>query len=213
MTWITGPWVYVFAGENSTILKGKTPGFEGKKFNYEVREIIPVSGENISPVNRGWNLLRLETEKPLPQECSEKSEWRGVARHLQYTDAELRKELQERSAGEYPASDRTMAVFIPIRKSAAWWALAQDERQAHFQKKAGRNHAAIGMEFASKIYRKLYHSRYFENLPGYDFLTYFEFKEEDSDTFRALLNDLRDVEQNPEWKFVEMETEIWTVKK
>ena len=207
---VSGPWVYVFAGQNLQSVQH----LEGQKFNYEVREVVQVAGENISSVARGWNLFRLETAAPLPENESQKSEWRGVVRHLQYTGSELRKELQERLAKEYPASAGTVAVLIPIRKSAAWWSLAQDERQQHFRRESGsRNHSAIGLEFASKIYRKLYHARYFETLPRYDFLTYFEFNEKDSDDFRALLKDLRNVEQNPEWKYVEMETEIWMTKK
>ena len=109
-----------------------------------------------------------------------------------------------------------MAVLIPIRKSEAWWSLSQDERQKHFEKKSeGRNHTAIGHDYAERIYRKLYHSRYLEGQPalGYDFLTYFEFDQKDRPLFKSLLSELRNVEVNTEWKFVDFEMEIWMSKK
>ena len=202
-----GPWVYVFSGLNNE-------GIQGQEYRYEVRDVVSVTGEHRLNFGRGENLLRVETSAPLPAVQAEKARWRGVVRHLQYTSEELRKELTAQSAKEYASSDKTMAVFIPIRKSAAWWSLAQDARQEHFHKKtSGSNHSSVGLRYADKIYRKLYHARYFDTLPDYDFLTYFEFKEEDAGIFRSLLKDLRDPELNQEWKFVEMETEVWTVKK
>jgi hypothetical protein len=101
--------------------------------------------------------------------------------------------------------------MIPIRKSAAWWALGQDERQAHFTPGRRPGHTALGRGFAGRIYRRLYHARY---LPGssWDFLTYFEFPEAESGTFRELLALLRDPEQNPEWSYVEREHELWLRK-
>ncbi len=202
---VAGPWVYFF-GED-----GGEPT-EGRIDRYTVDQIIPVSGESFLAVQAD-RFFRIETENPLSPDRALEAKFRGVVRHLQYTTQTLRKELQARSAKEYPATGATAAVLIPIRKSAAWWALAQDERQQHFHQPASReNHSTIGHSYADRIYRKLYHSRYFDILPEYDFLTYFEFPKEDTGTFKSLLQALRDVERNPEWKFVERETEIWMTK-
>ena len=197
-----GPWVYFFAGDCAQKA-------EGRFDRYAVEQIVPVKSESFF-TGKTASLVRLETPVPLSPECSLEAEFRGVVRHLQYTTQAHRTELQARSAKEYPASNSTSAVLIPIRKSAGWWGLAQDEQQAHFHKPASREtHATIGFEFADKIYRRLYHSRYFDTLPAYDFLTYFEFPKEAAGAFKELLKGLRDVERNPEWKFVERETEIW----
>ncbi|HKO91268.1 MAG TPA: chlorite dismutase family protein [Polyangiaceae bacterium] len=128
----------------------------------------------------------------------------GSTQHLVYTDAAERRELVRISTG--PSGP--CAVLIPIRKSAAWWALAQDERQAFLTGGARSGHIPLGRPFASHIYRRLYHSRY---LPGseWDFVTYFEFPESLADTFRDLLSSLRDPAQNPEWTYVERELELW----
>jgi hypothetical protein len=128
----------------------------------------------------------------------------GSTQHLLYTDSATRGELTQVSRG----SSGPVAVLIPICKSAAWWSLAQEERQAHFTRGGRPGHTALGRPFAARIYRRLYHARY---LPGssWDFLTYFEFPESERQSFRELLAALRDPEQNPEWAFVERELEIW----
>jgi hypothetical protein len=59
----------------------------------------------------------------------------------------------------------------------------------------------------------LLHARYLESCAGrYDFLTYFEFPEDESATFLELLKKLRDERLNPEWRFVDVEQEIWLRK-
>ncbi|MBK6811639.1 MAG: chlorite dismutase family protein [Sandaracinaceae bacterium] len=93
------------------------------------------------------------------------------------------------------------AVLIPIRKSAAWWALPQDERRAIFE--ARSHHTEVGLRYLPAIARRLYHSR---DLGGpFDFLTFFEFGEADTSAFDDLLGKLRETE---EWSYVDREVEI-----
>jgi chlorite dismutase len=95
----------------------------------------------------------------------------------------------------------TRAALIPIRKSAAWWDLAQDERRAIMEEQS--RHIGIGMEYLPAIARRLYHSR---DLGGpFDFLTWFEFATQDSDHFEHLVDRLRATE---EWTYVEREVDI-----
>ncbi len=44
---------------------------------------------------------------------------------------------------------------------------------------------------------------------SYDFVGYFEFAEQDAQTFRDVMSGLRDVKQNPEWKYVREGPEWW----
>lgn len=127
---------------------------------------------------------------------------RGVVQHLHYTTLEERADLTARSRAELAPSGTT-AVLIPMRKSAAWWQLAQDQREAHFH----AAHTPIGAPYVETIFRKLYHARYLGS--PYDFLTYFEFPREAEGTFRELLAALR---ATPEWRYVEAEPEIWMTK-
>ena len=118
-----------------------------------------------------------------------------------------------RAATATPARRRTTPPPAPIRKTAAWWAMPHDQRHAHFLKKDGKvGHTAIGAEYVERIYRKLYHTRYAVENKDHDFITYFEFERAHEKTFQALCAKLRDPQQNPEWKFVDHEYEIWTMK-
>lgn len=205
-------WSYFFAGQNPEDLEKQTAGLGGTKTYYAVHEVIPRQGHGALSIRKGACLIRLECEEPLAPACSAKAALKGMTRHLQYTSAEVRSDLAKRSAAEFPSAGNPFAVLIPIRKSAVWWDMAQDMRQKHFERSGNRNHMAVGYDFADKIYRKLYHARYFENPEGYDFLTYFEFPAETRPVFESLLAELRDTQKNPEWGFVDYEVEIWTVK-
>lgn len=93
------------------------------------------------------------------------------------------------------------AVLIPIRKNAAWWALAQDERRAIFEEQS--RHTAIGMRHLPAIARQLHHCR--DLGEPFDFLTWFEFAPGDAAGFDELLASLR---ETPEWRYVDREIEI-----
>jgi len=91
--------------------------------------------------------------------------------------------------------------LIPIRKSPAWWALAQDERRRIFE--AQSHHIAIGMDYLPGVARRLIHSR--DLGEPFDFLTWFEFAPEDEPAFDEMLRQLRACE---EWDYVNAESEI-----
>lgn len=124
----------------------------------------------------------------------------GVVSHLRYA---TRRDVDSLRPTELPLSrpEATRAVLIPIRKSAAWWALAQDERDEIFA--ARSRHSAIGLAYAGEIARKLYHSR--DLGEPFDFLTWFEFEPSQATRFDELLAALR---CTPEWGYVEREVEI-----
>ena len=207
-------WVYFFSGDRACDFLNPL-GNNDQTDYYRILDVVPVTGKIPVPMQTQELFVRLETAMPRPSLEAE-AQWKGSVRHLNYTPATVRAELQKRSTGSYPASETTLAVMIPIRKSEKWWGLAQDERQKYFDKKSGRqNHTALGYDYADRIYRKLYHSRYLESKTplGYDFLTYFEFHEKDGELFKQLLGELRDLTMNPEWQFVDFELEIWLSKK
>lgn len=164
----------------------------------------PVRGATITAMAPTQPLWRLEAAGHLPVP---EAPFIGATGHVVYTDATTRTELARLSAGETPGT----AVLIPICKSSDWWSLAQDARHAYLDGSRASGHVAIGRAHAARIYRRLYHSRY---LPGseWDFLTYFEFAEQDTGRFQELLAALRDPAQNPEWAYVEREVEIWLTR-
>ena len=91
--------------------------------------------------------------------------------------------------------------MIPIRKTAAWWDLAQDERRAIFEDSS--RHTAIGMRYLPAVARQLYHSR--DLGEPFDFVTWFEYGKADVQAFDDLVGLLR---ATREWEFVEREIDI-----
>ncbi len=184
---------------------GLTLASDFRTSRYRVEAVRAVTGSDALDFEPGHELVRVESERALVDAASGLA---GVTGHVLYTGAAARAELAQRSAQE----TGPVAVLIPIRKSPAWWALAQDERLAVFQGSAkAPGHHVVGSAYASRIFRRLYHAR---QLPGsnWDFLTYFEFPLHERATFEALLAELRDPMTNPEWSYVEAEIEVWMVK-
>ena len=168
---------------------------------YRVDSVRTVSGAPLAGIVSGAKLVRLESMVELPAGGGDLI---GVTQHLVYTRAAERPSLVTASP---PGAD-ALAVMIPLTRSEAWWQLAQDERDALFRGAGKLGHVDVGLPYARTILRKLYHCR---PLPGagFDFLTYFEFSPADRPRFEALLAALRDPEQNPEWGYMERESELW----
>jgi chlorite dismutase len=125
---------------------------------------------------------------------------RGVVSHPRYSTAAELKELAGVQAG-LGRGEAACAALIPIRKSEAWWSMAQDERRAIFEDKS--RHIALSMKYLPAVARRLHHAR--DLGEPFDFLTWFEFAPEHEPAFDELLVELRASE---EWKYVEREVEI-----
>jgi hypothetical protein len=172
---------------------------------YAIDDVRVVSGEPLDPLDAARPLYRRHFGQEIgvaPRALI------GSTQHVVYTDARDKTHLGSISATE----SGPRAVLIPIAKSDAWWALAQDERLACFRGAGGPSgHLSVGTPYAARIYRRLYHARY---LPGssWDFLTYFEFPDDATASFQRLLDELRDPAKNPEWAYVRRETEVWMTK-
>lgn len=159
-----------------------------------IDRIETLAGEPISPAKR-LDVRNGDFAQHL-------SNWilRGSISHARYTTREEGLKL----AAKQPALGRveaTKAALIPIRKSAAWWALAQDERRAIYEERS--RHTTIGLEYLPRIARRLHHSR--DLGEPFDFLTWFEYAPEHEDAFEELLRRLRASE---EWGFVDREIDI-----
>ena len=79
-------------------------------------------------------------------------------------------------------SEATCAALIPIRKSAAWWELIQDERRAIFEERS--HHITTGLDYLPAIARRLYRSR--DLGEPFDFLTWFEYAPSSAGLFQDL---------------------------
>jgi hypothetical protein len=163
---------------------------------WKVSRMSTVVGDNLPTVER----LDVHSDTLVAPDLAGGWQLRGVAGHPRYV---TRKEKSALDAVSPPLgrTDATRAALIPIRKSPAWWALAQDERRAIFEEKS--HHIADALAYLPRIARRLYHAR--DLGEPFDFLTWFEFAPEHERAFDELVALLR---SRDEWKFVDREVDI-----
>jgi Chlorite dismutase len=125
---------------------------------------------------------------------------RGVTSNARYT---TRAEHTALAAVQPPLgrAEATRAALIPVRKSAAWWALAQDERRAIVEERS--HHIGLGLEHLPAVARRLHHGR--DLGEPFDFLTWFEYAPSHAAAFEELVAALRTTE---EWRYVEREVDV-----
>ena len=205
-------WVAFAISKDEKLLQAASEKYKGHRVYYAVSDFVPVAGAPVHGIEAGCHAVRIESTSPIVLEHPPQVQlvvFRGVTQHLHYTNKEDKEKLVAESRTELDPSPETTAVIIPIRKSAGWWALTQDQRQAFFHKtKTNEGHTNIGRPFAGTVFRKLYHSRYIGPALPYDFVTYFEFPSNEVKEFNQLLANLRDVSKNPEWESVDLEFEV-----
>ena len=170
----------------------------GATGEWRIERILAIRGDPLPVAER---LRRVEGKPGSPPE----GRWilHGVRSHERYTTHA--EKVQLTSASPELGRPGMHACLIPIRKSAAWWALAQDERRALFEERS--RHIAVGLDYLPPVARRLHHSR--ELGEPFDFLTWFEFAERDRAAFAELLARLRATE---EWHYVAREVEIALVR-
>lgn len=166
----------------------------GSAGQWAVDRLTAVVGDTLPPVAR----LAIGDAQP--------GTWslRGVSGHARYVERHEKTQLDAISL-PLGRSEATHAALIPIRKSAKWWALPQDERRAIFE--ARSQHIANSLPYLPFVARRLYHAR--DLGEPFDFLTWFEFAPEHGAAFDELLGLLRSRE---EWTFVEREVELRLVR-
>jgi hypothetical protein len=127
---------------------------------------------------------------------------RGITSNERYVERDEKAALvaQQPSLGE-PA--RSCAALIPIRKTAAWWALSQDQRR-HVLEDQSR-HIRTGLRYLPAVARRLHHCRDLSENEPFDFITWFEYAPQDNGLFDRLLAELR---ASPEWAYVDREVDI-----
>lgn len=181
----------------SPLLISFTAGATGA---WRIERIAPVRGESLPDASR------LDVCEGGEAASDVRPVWRlsGATAELRYTTGMERATLAAAQAPlGRPAATR--AALIPIRKSAVWWNLAQDERRAIFEERSG--HIAIGLDYLPAVARRLHHCR---GLGGpFDFLTWFEYAPEHAAAFDAMLDRLRATE---EWCYVDREVDIRLVR-
>ena len=161
---------------------------------WRIDAITAVIGETLAGAGR----LSVQEGSPPPTDA----QWtlRGATGNARYTDRSEMNALANQQQG-LARPKAIHAALIPIRKTEAWWMLAQDERRAIMEERS--HHIGIGMDYLPAVARRLHHSR--ELGEPFDFLTWFEFAPEHAGAFDEMLVRLRATE---EWRYVEREVDI-----
>ena len=171
----------------------------GNSGAWRVMALAPVTGETLPKVPSLSVTHAAAISVPL---LPSQTAWRlaGVASHVRYVERAEKTALLEVQAG-LGRPEATHAALIPIRKSAAWWDLTQEERRRIFEDQS--HHIAASLKYLPAIARQLYHSR--DLGEPFDFLTWFEFAPEHAAAFEQLVGTLRATE---EWRYVEREVDV-----
>ncbi len=125
---------------------------------------------------------------------------RGTTSNHRYTEAHEATALRAAQEG-LGRPEARQAAMIAIRKTDAWWALAQDERRAIFE--AESHHIAIGMDYLPAVARRLHHSR--DLGEPFDFITWFEYAPRDAAAFDHMVDRLR---ATAEWRYIDREVDV-----
>jgi hypothetical protein len=140
----------------------------------------------------------------------------GVVRPKMYTGAAMERWAYGRAVVQQPGPAMPNAFFVPLSKTADWWAKDWMERHTYFLPRydeTGRmqseGHALATAAGIPCLLRRTYrHASSPAPAGEYDFLTYFECADRDIPTFHQVCDALRDTKRNPEWRFV-LEGPTW----
>ena len=141
----------------------------------------------------------------------------GAVRSPRYTSSELYDYAYRKAVARRSWRFARNAFVLPMSKSAEWWAKSSLERHAFFYPHVDQatgcpvsGHARAA-QAGSTLFRRLYRNPDGYDRSGeFDFATYFECEDEHEhvETFESLCTALRDMGNNPEWRFVN-EGSLW----
>ena len=169
---------------------------------WRVTGVTAVRGASL-PDAEALEVVEQPTAAPTPLPDDAVWALHGVTSNERYTTKQERELLARRPA-PLGRADSTVAVLIPVTKSDAWWALAQDERRSVIERS---RHVPLGLAALPAVARRLHHSR--DLGEPFDFLTWFELAPRHLPLFDELLAALR---SSPEWTWVEREVEVRLVR-
>ncbi|MGG6263023.1 chlorite dismutase family protein [Leptolyngbya sp. AN03gr2] len=168
----------------------------GRQGDWRVVEVRAILGTGLEAVER------LDVVNDAITEAPSDSSWvlQSFTSNIRYANRDEISTLRAVQP-ELDRSEAVSAVLIPIKKSAQWWDMAQDERRAIFEEES--HHTAVGLEYLPGVARRLMHCR--DLGEAFDFLTWFEFAPEHTQAFDELLVRMR---ASKEWQYVEREVEV-----
>jgi hypothetical protein len=140
----------------------------------------------------------------------------GVVRPTNYTGTSMHNFAFARRVLQQPGTRMPNAFLMPLSKTSDWWKKSWMERHTYFLPRyddsgnmSNEGHALVCEPGISCVMRRAYKQEQEPAPTGvYDFINYFECADADLPTFSAICAGLRDVQRNPEWRFV-LEGPTW----
>jgi hypothetical protein len=171
----------------------------GQSGGWRITAMAAVKGAPLPPVH---SLSVVHSDAIALPLLPSQTSWRlaGVASHLRYVERPEKTQLEAVQAG-LGRVEANCAALIPIKKSAAWWELTQEDLIIIFEDQS--HHIAASLKYLPMVARQLYHCR--DLGEPFDFLTWFEYAPQNALFFEDLVKMLRATE---EWSFVEREVDI-----
>jgi hypothetical protein len=173
--------------------------------NYGKWSVVSQRALSGAPVEQ---VARVDMVSGIATEIASNAAWivRGVATNDRYTTSVEKAELVRRQA-PIGRAEATRAALILLRKTPAWWGLAQDERRDILEEQS--HHIAIGLRYLPAIARRLLHCRDIGTEEPFDFLGFLDYAPSDEDAFDDMLAELR---ATREWSFFDREIDIRLMK-
>jgi hypothetical protein len=140
----------------------------------------------------------------------------GAMRNPRYSSAEMVNYSNRGAPVRRSGRLARNAIIVPVRKNADWWQKSTLERHSYFYPHVDhasaspvKGHAQAAEKGIAALYRRVYHNPDgYERAKEFDFVTYFECDDEALPVFEQVMTSLRDLQQNPEWRYVE-EGPMW----
>src|SRR5262249_41261688 len=117
---------------------------------WSIERLETVAGSPLAPASR----LEVIESPRAARPADAGGVLRGVTSNERYVTAAEHRELVARQE-PLGRAGATRAALIPVRKSEAWWDLAQDERRRIFEESS--HHIATGLEYLPAVARRLHH--------------------------------------------------------
>lgn len=144
----------------------------------------------------------------------------GAVRYPRYSSAEMQYYVDRAAPARRSGRTYRNAIILPVRKRPDWWEQGPLERHAYFYPHVDggsgcpvKGHAHAAAAGLPVLFRRIFHNPNGYQQPGeFDFITYFECADDGLSVFDEVCAALRDVAQNPEWRFVE-EGPMWRGKR
>ena len=175
-------------------------------------------------------LIRLESSTNEPQQTYESilrqlidhmgitvESLAGVQRPRSYTSHAMTEFAYAAAQAPGPGERYSLGVVTPLNKTTEWWDLDWMHRESFFlprydakENMISKGHSLAAAAGISCITRRLMHApEGYGRKDSYDLVGYFEFDQEHAPVFEKVMAALRDVDQNPEWKYVREGPEWW----